>query len=54
MTASQVFGVPQEGMDPMVRRKAKAINFGIIYGISPFGLARQLGIEQSEARAYIA
>ena len=53
LTASQVFGIPMEGMDPMVRRKAKAINFGIIYGISPFGLARQLGIEQREARAYI-
>jgi len=53
MTASQVFGVPVEGMDPMVRRKAKAINFGIIYGISPFGLAQQLGIGQGEARAYI-
>ena len=53
MTASQVFGVPVEGIDPMIRRRAKAINFGIIYGISPFGLARQLGIEQSEARAYI-
>jgi DNA polymerase-1 len=53
MTASQVFGVPIEGMDPMVRRRAKAINFGIIYGISPFGLARQLGIEQRDARAYI-
>jgi DNA polymerase-1 len=53
MTASQVFGVPVEGMDPMVRRRAKAINFGIIYGISPFGLAQQLGIEQAEARAYI-
>jgi DNA polymerase I len=54
MTASQVFGVPVKGMDPMVRRRAKAINFGIIYGISPFGLAQQLGIPQSEAKAYIA
>jgi DNA polymerase-1 len=53
MTASQVFGVPIEGMDPMVRRRAKAINFGIIYGISPFGLAAQLGIPQAEAKAYI-
>ncbi|HYB58367.1 MAG TPA: DNA polymerase I [Alphaproteobacteria bacterium] len=53
LTASQVFGVPVEGMDPMVRRKAKAINFGIVYGISPFGLARQLGIPQGEAADYI-
>jgi DNA polymerase-1 len=53
MTASQVFGIPAEGMDPMVRRRAKAINFGIIYGISPFGLAQQLGIPQAEAKAYI-
>jgi DNA polymerase I len=53
MTASQVFGVPIEGMDPMVRRRAKAINFGIIYGISAFGLATQLGIPQAEARDYI-
>jgi len=53
MTASQVFGVPVAGMDPMVRRKAKAINFGIIYGISAFGLAQQLGISQGEAKAYI-
>jgi DNA polymerase-1 len=53
LTASQVFGVPIEGMDPMVRRSAKAINFGIIYGISPFGLARQIGVEQAAARAYI-
>jgi len=53
MTASEMFGMPVEGMDPMVRRQAKAINFGIIYGISGFGLARQLGIPQSEAAAYI-
>jgi DNA polymerase I len=53
MTASQVFGVPIEGMDPMVRRNAKAINFGIIYGISAFGLARQLNIPNGEAKAYI-
>ena len=52
-TAAQVFGVPAEGMDPLLRRRAKAINFGIIYGISAFGLARQLRIERSEARAYI-
>lgn len=54
LTASQVFGVPVEGMDPQVRRRAKAINFGIIYGISGFGLAQQLGIPQGEAQAYIA
>ena len=53
MTASQVFDVPIEGMDPMVRRQAKAINFGIVYGISAFGLARQLGISRGEAGAYI-
>ncbi len=53
MTASQVFGVPVEGMDPLVRRQAKAINFGIIYGISAFGLARQLGIGRGEAKDYI-
>jgi DNA polymerase-1 len=53
ITASQVFGVPVEGMDPMLRRRAKAINFGIIYGISAFGLANQLGIPQGEAKAYI-
>jgi DNA polymerase I len=53
LTASQVFDLPIEGMDPMTRRRAKAINFGIIYGISPFGLARQLSIPQGEAKAYI-
>lgn len=53
MTASQVFGVPLEGMDPMVRRQAKAINFGIIYGISAFGLARQLDISNGAAKDYI-
>jgi len=54
MTASEVFGIPIDGMDPMVRRRAKAINFGIVYGISAFGLANQLGIPQGEARDYIA
>ncbi len=52
-TASEVFGVPMAGMDPMTRRRAKAINFGIIYGISGFGLARQLGISPGEAKGYI-
>jgi DNA polymerase-1 len=53
ITASQVFGVPVEGMDPMIRRRAKAINFGIIYGISAFGLANQLGISNGEAKQFI-
>ena len=53
LTASEVFDVPVEGMDASVRRRAKAINFGIIYGISPFGLARQLSIPQREAKDYI-
>jgi DNA polymerase I len=52
-TASEVFGIPMAGMDAMTRRRAKAINFGIIYGISGFGLARQLGITPGEARMYI-
>ncbi len=52
-TASEVFGVPMAGMDPMTRRRAKAINFGIIYGISSFGLARQLQIAPGEARTFI-
>ncbi|MGE3301522.1 MAG: DNA polymerase I [Hyphomonadaceae bacterium] len=53
MTASEMFSTPIEGMDPMIRRQAKAINFGIIYGISAFGLARNLGIERGVADAYI-
>ena len=52
-TASEVFGIPLEQMDGETRRKAKAINFGIIYGISAFGLARQLSIGRSEAGQYI-
>jgi DNA polymerase-1 len=53
ITASEVFGVPVAGMDRDVRDRAKAINFGIIYGISPFGLARQLRIPQGEAKRLI-
>ncbi|MEM9370377.1 MAG: DNA polymerase I, partial [Pseudomonadota bacterium] len=53
MTASEVFGIPVEGMDPMVRRRAKAINFGVIYGISAYGLGNQLRIPQSEAKVFI-
>ena len=52
-TAAEVFNVPLETMDAETRRRAKAINFGIIYGISGFGLARQLSIPQGEARDYI-
>jgi len=52
-TASEMFGVPVEGMPKDVRNNAKAINFGIIYGISAFGLARNLGIAREEAAAYI-
>ncbi|MGV6839536.1 MAG: DNA polymerase I [Planktomarina sp.] len=53
MTASQMFGVPLEEMTPEVRRQAKAINFGVIYGISGFGLARNLRIPRNEAQAFI-
>ncbi len=53
MTASEMFGVPVAGMPGEIRRRAKAINFGIIYGISAFGLANQLGISKQEAGEYI-
>jgi DNA polymerase-1 len=53
MTASEMFGVPVKDMPGEVRRRAKAINFGIIYGISAFGLANQLGIPKQEAGEYI-
>jgi DNA polymerase I len=53
MTASEIFGVPVEGMPSEIRRRAKAINFGIVYGISAFGLANQLGISREEAGAFI-
>src|SRR5690606_23337765 len=53
MTASEMFGIPVEGMPPEVRRRAKAINFGISYGISAFGLAAQLSTPRSEAAEYI-
>jgi DNA polymerase I len=53
LTASEVFGVSIEAMDKETRNRAKAVNFGIVYGISPFGLAAQLGIPQAEAKSYI-
>jgi DNA polymerase-1 len=53
LTASEVFGIPVSQLDKETRNRAKAVNFGIVYGISPFGLAAQLGIDQREARAYI-
>jgi DNA polymerase-1 len=53
LTASEVFGVPADSMDKETRNRAKAVNFGIVYGISAFGLAAQLGIPQAEARSYI-
>jgi DNA polymerase-1 len=53
LTASEVFGIPVEQLDKETRNRAKAVNFGIVYGISPFGLAAQLGIEQKVAKQYI-
>ncbi len=53
LTASEVFGVPVDKMSKETRNRAKAVNFGIVYGISPFGLSQQLGIDQHEARLYI-
>jgi DNA polymerase-1 len=53
LTAAEVFGVSPEKMSKETRNRAKAVNFGIVYGISPFGLAQQLGIDQHEARLYI-
>ena len=53
MTASKVFHVPLEEVTPLQRRNAKAVNFGIVYGISSFGLGQDLGISRKEAEAYI-
>ena len=53
LTAAEVFGVDPETMDKETRARAKAVNFGIVYGISPFGLAAQLGIDQKVAKEYI-
>ena len=53
LTASEVFGIPVDKLDKETRNRAKAVNFGIVYGISPFGLAAQLNIDQREARTYI-
>src|SRR5262249_52994468 len=53
LTAAEVFGVPPLMIDDEHRRRAKAVNFGIVYGLSPFGLSQQLGIEQREAKQFI-
>jgi DNA polymerase-1 len=52
-TAAEVFGIPPIAVGPEERRRAKAVNFGIVYGLSPFGLSQQLGISQKDARDYI-
>jgi DNA polymerase-1 len=52
-TAAEVFGIPPLAVGPEERRRAKAVNFGIVYGLSPFGLSQQLGIPQKDAREYI-
>ncbi len=52
-TAAQVFGVPPEEVTPLQRRHAKAVNFGIVYGISEFSLAEDIGVSRYEAKAYI-
>jgi DNA polymerase I len=54
LTASQVFGVPPLMVTPDHRRQAKVVNFGIVYGLSPFGLSQNLGIEPAEAKQFIA
>jgi DNA polymerase-1 len=53
LTASEVFGIPIAQLDKETRARAKAVNFGIVYGISPFGLAQQLGLDQKTAKTYI-
>jgi DNA polymerase-1 len=53
LTASEVFGIPKDQIDAEHRRRAKAVNFGIVYGISPFGLSQQLGIDTKESKRYI-
>ncbi len=53
VTAAQVFGVPRSEVTPLMRSRAKAVNFGIIYGISAFSLSQDIGVAQSEAKTYI-